>query len=284
MSDGEAIELKTTLWATDRGVAMITLSRPESNNAWTGRMHTELRHLLERGENDPEIRVIVITGDPAGRTFCPGGDAKAIAGHAERGAYEPGTPTDLATPGYGVRPEFDADFAYLLGMSTVTVAAVNGATAGVGLALACWCDIRIIADNAKLTSAHGKLNLPAEYGLSWILPRIVGRGVATDILLTSRIVLGEEAGRIGLANQVVPTDDVMATALAYAHTLVETVSPRSLEATKRQLAVDAVHADPSTSVQDAQARLEAMMTEADYQEGAAALNERRPPRWTSGRN
>lgn len=273
------MELKATRWQIDDGVATLTLSRPESHNAWTGRMHTELRHLLDVGESDPEVRVIIITGDPAGRTFCPGGDAKALAAHAERGAYDPGTPPDLANPGGGADPAFDADFAFLLAMETPTIAAVNGAAAGVGLALLCWCDIRIVARTAKLTSAHGKLNLPAEYGLSWILPRLVGRGRASDILLSSRIVLGDEAGAIGLANQVTETDDVVPRAQGYARQLIDMVSPHSLRATKRQLAVDATHDDPARSVRDAQARLEQMMTESDYQEGATALNERRPPRW-----
>ncbi|GJM39351.1 MAG: enoyl-CoA hydratase [Acidimicrobiales bacterium] len=273
------MELKTTRWETDDGVATLTLSRPESHNAWTGRMHTELRHLLDLGESDPDVRVIIITGDPDGRTFCPGGDAKALAAHAERGAYDPGTPPDLANPGDGADPAFDADFAYLLAMETPTIAAVNGAAAGVGLALVCWCDIRIIANTAKLTSAHGKLNLPAEYGLSWILPRLVGRGRASDILLSSRIVLGDEAGTIGLANQVTEPDDVLPSAQRYARQLIETISPHALRATKRQLAVDATHDDPARSVRDAQARLEQMMTESDYREGAAALNEKRAPRW-----
>ncbi|MDW3220349.1 MAG: enoyl-CoA hydratase-related protein [Acidimicrobiales bacterium] len=276
------MELKTTRWAIDDGVATLTLSRPESNNAWTGRMHTELRHLLDVGESDPDVRVIIITGDPAGRTFCPGGDAQALAAHAERGRYDPGTPPDLATPGAGVDPAFEADFTYLLAMETPTIAAVNGAAAGVGLALLCWCDIRIIARTAKLTSAHGKLNLPAEYGLSWILPRLVGRGRASDILLSSRILLGEEAGELGLANQVTEADAVLTSAERYARQLIETVSPHALRATKRQLATDATHDDPARSVRDAQARLEQMMTEADYREGAAALNEKRPPRWGAG--
>ena len=114
------MELKTTQWNVDDGVATLTLSRPDSHNAWTGRMHTELRHLLDLGNTDPEVKVIVITGDPDGATFCPGGDATALAGHAERGGYDAGTPPDLANPGYGVRPEYDADFAYFLGLDTVT--------------------------------------------------------------------------------------------------------------------------------------------------------------------
>lgn len=273
------MDLKTTRWTVADGVATLTLSRPESHNAWTGRMHTELRHLLDVGDNDPEVHVIVITGDPAGATFCPGGDAKALAGHAARGAYDPGTSEELAMPGYGVRPEYDADFAYFLGLDTVTVAAINGAAAGVGLALACWCDVRFVAEDTKLTSAHGKLGLPAEYGLSWILPRLIGHGRATDILLTSRVVLGREAAAIGLANRAIPSDEVLSVALAYARNLIATVSPRSLVATRRQLADDTTHDNPAASVRNAQRRLEQMMGEPDYREGIAALNERRPPSW-----
>lgn len=273
------MELKTTRWAVDDGVATLTLSRPASHNAWTGRMHTELRHLLAIGNRDPAIQVIVVTGDPAGSTFCPGGDATALAGHADRGTYDPGTPDELAMPADAVRPEFDADFAYFLGLDTVTVAAINGAAAGVGFALACWCDVRFVADDAKLTSAHGKLGLPAEYGLSWILPRLIGHGRATDILLTSRVVLGPEAAAIGLANRAVPRAEVLPTALAWAHDLIATVSPSSLVATRRQLADDTTHDDPAASVRDAQRRLEQMMGEADYREGVAALTERRAPNW-----
>lgn len=274
------MELKSTRWQVDERVATLTLSRPQAHNAWTGRMHTELRHLLQRGEDDRRIGAIVITGDPAGATFCPGGDAAALAAHADRGAYDPGTPADLATPGYGVRDEYDADFAYILGLDTVTIAAVNGAAAGVGLALACWCDVRFVAAEAKLTSAHGRLGLPAEYGLSWILPRLIGHGRATDILLTSRIVMGQEAAEIGLANAALDTDDVLPAALAYARNLTDTISPASLRETRRQLSRDATHDDPAASVRDAQTHLEHMMTQPDYREGAAALNDRRPPRWS----
>ena len=164
-------------------------------------------------------------------------------------------------------------------METITIAAVNGAAAGVGFALACWCDIRFVADDAKLTTAHGKLNLPAEYGLSWILPRLIGRGRASDLLLSSRVVLGAEAAELGLANQALPADDVAAAAHRYARQLVTEVSPHSLRATKRQLAVDAVSDNPATSVRDAQSRLEQMMTEDDYREATAALVDRRPSTW-----
>ncbi len=274
------MELKTTHWDVVDGVGTITLSRPRRHNSWTGRMHTELRHLLQAAEDDAAIRVVVITGDPEGETFCPGADSQALETHGERGGYDPGTPEDIANPGYGVDPTFDADFAYFLGFETITIAAVNGAAAGVGLVIACWCDIRIIADDAKLTTAHGKLNFPAEYGLTWLLPRLIGLSRATDLLLTSRPILGSEAADIGLANRSVPRADVLATAHHYAHTLVDTISPHSLRATKRQLSLDMTHNDASRSIRDAQARIDQMSTEADYREGTAALVDKRAPRWT----
>jgi len=273
------VELRTTKFTSRNQVATILLSRPERHNAWTGRMHTELRHCLQIVESDPGLRVIVIAGDPAGSTFCPGADGRALAGHAERGGYDPGTPTDLAQPGYGVRPEFDADFSYFLGLETMTIAAINGAVAGVGLALACWCDLRFAASSAKFTTAHGKLNLPAEYGLSWLLPRIVGLGNANDILLSSRTFDAEEALRMGLVNDVVPQHTVIDRALQYADSVVEQVSPHSLTATKRQIAVDTISLDPAESVSDAGRRLEQMMTENNYKEAARLFGSKHPPRW-----
>lgn len=274
------MELKTTRWDLVNGVGTITLSRPHRHNSWTGRMHTELRHLLQTAEDDPSIRVVVITGDPDGKTFCPGADSQALETHVDRSGYDPGTPDDIANPGYGVDPTFDADFAYFLGFETITIAAVNGAAAGVGLVIACWCDIRIVAEDAKLTTAHGTLNLPAEYGLSWLLPRLIGLSRATDLLLTSRPILGGEAADMGLANRSVARADVLATAHDYARTLVDTISPHSLRSTKRQLAFDMTHNDPSRSVRDAQARIDQMSRESDYREGTAALIEKRAPGWT----
>jgi enoyl-CoA hydratase/carnithine racemase len=241
-------------------------------------MHTELRHLLQRAEDDPSIRVVVITGDPAGKTFCPGADSRALETHLERGGYDAGTPPDLATPGHGVDPAFDADFAFFFGLEVVTIAAVNGAAAGVGLALACWCDLRVATSGATWTTAHGKLNLPAEYGLSWLLPRMIGHGRAADLLLTSRRFSSDEAHQMGLVTELV-TGDCLAPALALGGRLVADVSPHSLRATKRQLAVDATHDDPGRSVRDAQARLDEMTTEPDYGEAMAAFLERRPPTW-----
>src|SRR3982750_4845944 len=104
------MELKATRYAVSDGVAVVTLARPKRRNAWTGRMHTEYRWLLGEADRDPAVRVIIVTGDPEGQAFCAGADLGALEGHAEKGRYDPGVGDDLARPGYGVDPAFDASF------------------------------------------------------------------------------------------------------------------------------------------------------------------------------
>ncbi len=267
-------DLKVTRYGVADGIATITLHRPERLNAWTGRMHTEYRSLLSRATEDAAVRVIVVTG--AGRGFCAGADTRALEGHVARGSYEAGVDDDLARPGWGVRPEFDADFAYHFGIPKPIIAAVNGPAAGVGLVLACYCDLRFAAEGAKLTTSHGRLGLPAEYGLSWLLPRLIGVTRAADLLLSSRVVLAEEAETMGLINRVVGGTELMDTVYDYARGLATGIAPSSLASTKFQLYRD-LHGDVASSVIDAAERLEQMMTGPDYIEGVAALTEHRPP-------
>jgi len=271
------MELKTVRYEMDGPVATITLSRPERLNAWTGRMHTEYRWALAEAEADDHIRVIVVTGE--GRGFCVGADAQALSDHAERGGYDPGTGADLATPGYGVSPEFDHDFAFHFGLTTPVIAAINGPVAGVGLVLACYCDLRFAATGVKFTTAHGKLNLPAEYGLSWLLPRLIGLTRANDILLSSRTFRAEEAAEMGLVNAVIEPDALLPHTYRYAHDLARTVSRGSLAATKRQIYLDQCRG-LGESVTEASVRLNQMMGEPDFAEGVAALTEKRPPNFS----
>lgn len=272
------MELKSTRYEVEDGIATVWLHRPERMNAWTGRMHTEYRWLLQQAENDPRVRAIIVTG--TGRAFCAGADTKALQGHVAKGGYDPGTPADLAQPGYGVQPEFDAFFAYHFGLTRPVIAAINGPAAGVGFALACYADLRFAAAGAKLTTAHGRLNLPAEYGLSWLLPRLVGLTRANDILLTSRKFLAEEAERMGLLNAVLPADELMEHVRGYVLDMITTISPGSLAATRRQIYAD-LHRSVAEAVHDSETRLERMMKEPDFAEGVAALVEKRPPRWGS---
>jgi enoyl-CoA hydratase/carnithine racemase len=269
-------ELRTVTYAVDDGVATITLARPHRLNAWTGRMHTEYRYCLARAEDDPAVGVTVVTGE--GRGFCAGADSTALEGHIAKGGYDDGIRAPLATPGFGVRPEFDHDFAFHFGLTKPVIAAINGPAAGVGLVLACFCDLRFAPRAAKLTTAHGKLNLPAEYGLSWLLPRLIGLGRANDLLLSSRVVLAEEAAEMGLVNAVLEPQELLPHTYDYARRLIGTVSRRSLQETKRQVATD-LHRDVGTSVEESRVLLDEMMREPDFAEGVAALTEKRPPRF-----
>jgi enoyl-CoA hydratase/carnithine racemase len=271
------MELKVVLYEVNDGIATITLHRPHRMNAWTGRMHTEYRWVLDRAEHDPAIRVIVLTG--AGRAFCAGADAKALEGHVEKGRYDPGTPEELAKPGFDVRPEFDVDFAYHFGISKPIIAAINGPAAGVGLVLACFADLRFAAAGAKFTTAHGKLNLPAEFGLSWLLPRMIGLTRANELLLSSRVFLAEEALSLGLINAVLPPKELLSHTYGYARDLIAAISPGSLRETKRQIYAD-LHRDVRTAVEHSKQLVERMATEPDFAEGVAAFTEKRLPRWS----
>jgi len=270
------MELKATRYAVDDRIATIMLHRPERMNAWTGRMHAEYRHCLQVADRDANVGVIVVTG--AGRGFCVGGDSEALQGHVAKGGYDPGTPARLAQPGFGTSAEFDASFAYHFGLSKPVIAAINGPVAGVGLALACFADIRFAAAGIKMTTAHGKLNLPAEYGLSWLLPRMIGLTRANELLLTSRPFLAEEALAIGLVNAVHPVAELLPHTYAFATNMIATVSPNSLRQTRWQIYRD-LHRDVGESVRDSEALLATMTKERDYAEGVAAFVEKRKPAW-----
>ncbi len=273
------MELKATRYDVSEGIATITLSRPNRGNAWTGRMHTEYRWSLAQANADEGVKAIIVTG--SGRAFCVGGDAQALSGHAARGAYDPGTPEELAKPGFGVAPEFDASFAYHFGLNKPIVAALNGPAAGVGLALACFCDIRFAVPGAKLTTAHGKLNLPAEYGLSWLLPRMIGLPRAAEILISSRVFTTDEAWAMGMIHAMHDADSLLAAVHSYVRQLVRTVSPDSLRQTRWQLYRD-LHRSIGDAVNDSERLLNRMMQASDYREGVAAFRDKRMPRWGEG--
>jgi enoyl-CoA hydratase/carnithine racemase len=142
------MDLTVVMYDVRDEIATITLNRPARMNAWIGRMNTEYRFALEQAECDQSVRAIIVTG--AGRAFCVGADSRALEGHVAKRAYDPGTPADIAKPGYGVRPEFDADFAYHFGLSKPVIAAINGAVAGIGLVLACFADLRFAAAGGQV--------------------------------------------------------------------------------------------------------------------------------------
>ena len=274
------MELKTTRYEiVEGGIAVITLSRPKRRNAWTGRMHTEYRWLLSEADADKAVRVIVVTGDPEGQAFCAGADLGALEGHSEKGRYDPGTSDDIARPGFGVDPNFDAAFAYHFGVGKPIIAAINGAAAGIVLVLAAFADLRFAVKGAKFTAAHGRFNFPAEFGLSWVLPRIVGLTHANDILLSSRTFTSDEASAMGFLNRLTEAEALMPAVLDYARAMAANVAPGSARETKRQIYRD-LHRDAAAAVGEAERLLETMIKAPDYKEGVKAWMEKRPAQWT----
>ncbi len=275
---GEAVPGDAVRCEVDGHVATVWLHRPHRHNAWTGRMHTEYRDALARLDADSSVRVVVVTGTPP--AFCVGGDSEALAGHAARGAYDDGLASSAVRPGHGVRPEWDADFASHFAMRFPLIAAVNGACAGVGLALALFCDLRYGASAAKCTTAAPRLGLPAEYGMSWQLPRLVGVTRAAELLMTGRVFTPAETEGWGLWNGVAADGEgALAMALDTAHHLATRVGPRALQTTKRQLHDDVLRADPAAAIDESQRLLAGAMATDEFREGVAALREKRPPHY-----
>jgi enoyl-CoA hydratase/carnithine racemase len=223
------------LYSVADRVATITLNRPDSLNAWTMNMEREYRDAFAEAARDPEVRVILVTG--AGRGFCAGADMSLLqsvmSGNVTRSDVDP----EELTPriGDGEREDFKRRFSFPLAVPKPVIGAINGSTAGLGLVHALYCDIRFAADTAKITTAFSQRGLIAEYGLAWLLPRLVGLHHALDLLFSARVILGTEAYEMGLVNKVVPADQLMATALDYARQLATIASPRSMGVIKRMI-------------------------------------------------
>lgn len=264
------------LLSADEGVAVVTLNRPHRGNAWTGRMESEFRALIAEADSDPDVGVIVVTG--AGRHFCVGADSRALEMHSEAGSYQSGIEVPPAQPGNPDDPSSRTRFGFLRALNKPVIAAVNGSAAGIGFVIMCFADVRFVAFEAKLTAAAPRLGLPAECGISWILPRLIGLSRATELLISSRILLGNEASDIGLAHRTLPSHEVLPGAVAYARALTAECAPSSLRATKQQLAMD-LERSLLDADGDANDRLLRMVGSDDFREGVEALVQRRRPRF-----
>jgi enoyl-CoA hydratase/carnithine racemase len=248
-------------YSRDGGVCTITFDNPERRNAWNPSMEDQYWQALDRAAADPAVRAIVVTG--AGPSFCPGLDSQRL---------------EQAAGPVGLRLEGRRSQHYPLTITKPMIAAINGACAGIGLVQALVCDVRFMARGARLSTAYAKLGIPAEYGLSWLLPRLIGVEWSLDLLLTARRIDAEEAKAIGLVTRVSDDASVLTDAQAYAATLARGSSPRSMAAIRRQ-----VWGDLSRSYPEANATwLETMVRmnkpdNADFGEGVAAMVAKRDP-------
>jgi enoyl-CoA hydratase/carnithine racemase len=241
-------------------VLVLTLNRPDRLNAWNDALEARYFALLDEAEADQDVRAVVLTG--AGRGFCAGADMD-----------------DLQQVG-------DTDFTALvrrqpprqrpLTFRKPLIAAINGAAAGLGLVEALYCDMRFATPKAKLTAAFSRRGLIAEYGVAWLLTRLIGRSRALDVLMSSRIVLGEEALQLGLVDRIVEPDQLLDAAIAYAEELGAFCSPAAMLAIKQQ--VDSAHETTlAEAVDDANRLMLESFTSPDFTEGVTSYLEGRPP-------
>jgi enoyl-CoA hydratase/carnithine racemase len=244
------------------GVATVALNRPDKLNAVTPAMAARIGAALRSCDADPAVRAIVLTG--RGRGFCSGADLAVIAGGVDTLA---GFVTDSST--------FPID---ALTIRKPVIAAINGPVAGVGIAYVATADVRFASSEARFTTSFARLGLVAEYGLAWLLPQLIGRPAAADLLLSGRIIDAAEAQRIGLVTAVVDPGALLEHATCYARDLAERCSPRSLAVIKEQLLSDADSDRVSSFDRSVRLMLESF-TAPDLIEAMAASQERRPPRF-----
>jgi enoyl-CoA hydratase/carnithine racemase len=251
----------------DTGVAVLTLNRPERMNGWGGGLATTFYSRLDDAEADPNVRAVVVTG--SGRAFCAGadmGDLTTISATTVDAASD----TDVGKLVGARHPHF------VMTMRTPVIAAINGACAGMGLTMALACDVRFAASGAKFTTSFARRGLIAEYGISWMLPRIAGAGVARDLLLSGRVFLADEALQLGLVKEVVEPAELLARAIGYAEDIAANCAPSSLAVIKQQ-----VYADTMRDVFEASDHAEKLMHDSmrrpDFIEGITSFFEKRPP-------
>lgn len=238
------------------GIATLTLNRPDRSNGWNKELQDCLFGMLDEMADDPKVRVVVITG--AGRAFCAGADMEVLSSD---GAGTDSSSRGLLAPMWFPKP---------------IVAAINGACAGLGLQLALMCDMRIASDSAKFTTAFARRGLIAEHGLTWLFPRVTSLAIASELLISGRIFLGDEAERLGVVHRAVPRDRVIDEARSYAMDLAENVSPTAMGVIKWQMYN---HYDRPLleSLDHSDSLMAASATRPDLQEGVASFVERRKP-------
>ncbi|EEA01609.1 Enoyl-CoA hydratase/isomerase [Burkholderia sp. H160] len=245
----------------DGRTLILTLNRPERLNAWTYDLGDLYFDLLDEADADPAVHVIVVTG--AGRGFCSGMDAEVLT---------------LSAAGAQRMPSKGRRMTHAMNIRKPIVGAINGPCAGFGLVQALHFDVRFAARSAVFTCAFTRRGLNAEYGTSWILPRLVGHGRAMDLIMSGRKVDSAEAERIGLVSGVLDDHELLDGVLGYARDLADWCSPIAMADAKLQVNTD-WNRDLNEAEDYAKALGHAAGHRQDFAEGVASFVERRPPQF-----
>ena len=259
----------------DDGVGTVTLNKPAKRNALGDVLTPALRAVLLELEDDARCGAVVITG--AGRAFCAGGDVSGMGGGGTAAQGPPTRPPRMEGRVRALIHKQETLTLRLHELAKPTIAALPGPAAGAGLSIALACDLRIMADTAFVTTAFANIGLSGDYGGSWLLTQLVGPAIAKDLYLTARRVGAEECLALGIANRVVPFDNLRAEARALALKLA--AGPRTALHYMKENINRAVTADFKTCLALEADRMSRCAATADHREAVRAFIEKRPPRF-----
>lgn len=257
------------LYEKSQGVATLTLNRPDKSNAFDDTLIAEMIDALKAIERDAGVRAVVITG--AGKNFCAGQDLGPML---ER--YR--SPAGVSF-GEHLRNSYNIIVSRIRTLEKPVIGAINGAAAGAGLGLACACDLRHASENAKFRMAFIGIALAPDSGTSFLLPRLVGLGRATEMAFTNELIDAEKALQYGLVNRVFKAEELLPQTLVFAAKLAQAPT-RSIGLTKRALN-RSLTADLETALEYEAYVQEVAGRTADHQEGVKAFIEKRPPNFTA---
>jgi enoyl-CoA hydratase/carnithine racemase len=258
----EPAQADEVLYEVADHVATITINRPDQQNTISGPMLDALTVRLLQANEDPEVRAMVITG--SGRFFCAGLDLRSGGGNLSSQSSSPSNLDLRNTPP-----------TVLHNLDTPTICALNGSAAGYGMDLALGCDIRIMADGAKLAAAFTARGVLPESGGTWLLPRLLGWSKAAEIIFTGRTLSAEECERLGLVSRVVPADETLANAQALAREIAGN-APLAVQASKRMMRMG-MNETFNDHVHHVFLQLLPLFQSADFKEGMASFLEKRKP-------
>jgi len=261
MSDHTAYD--TLGYETDGPVAVVTLNRPERMNAWTAVMAAELSRAMTRANADDEVRAVVITG--AGKAFCAGADL-------ERGG-ETFSNRDRDRPDGTAEPPV-----YPFMIDKPVIAAINGPAVGVGMTYPMLCDLRLVAEDAKLGFVFTRRGMMPELGAHLLVQRVAGFSRAADLLLSGRLFRGAEAAELGLASEALPREQVLPRAMEIAREYRLT-APVSVAVTKRLL-WEGLETGFAAMRKRENELFAWLGNQPDAREGIVSFVEKREPRWS----
>jgi enoyl-CoA hydratase/carnithine racemase len=258
------MDLTRLVWEQKQGVGVITINRPERLNALDSRTIDEFNYLVEHAWNHPEVRCLLFTG--AGRGFCSGADVKDWGSNEDQDSYEDNWVLKMHRL-----------MTRLYRMPKPVIAAVNGVAVGAGFDLTLVADLRIASANARFGMAYINVGFCPDAGGSYLLPRLIGPGKASELIFTGRIIDAPDANSLGLLNGMVEPDDLMDAAMEWATRLAN--GPTVAIGLAKENIRQNLHLSFEDALRNERRAGEACSGTEDHKEGLAAISEKREPRF-----